>query len=184
MPEVGTVIDAGACIGVYSLYMSEFAKQIYSIEPLTRNYDYLATNILENKRTNIKPYKLALAGTEGDRYIYSSFNPNDPSGSSLLTVGKVLETVKTKTLAQFMKDEKIELVHILKMDIEGLEQEVFSADDFGDVAKRILCIVGEYHLQCPNLREVLEYHGYEYTFHPRGMFTAIRKVKKVDILLP
>lgn len=186
IPEVGTVIDAGANMGIYSLYISEFAKQVYSIEPCTKSYEYLSTNILDNKKENIKPYKIALAGTPGDRYLYSSYNPQDTSGYSLLPVGKMIETVKTKTLAQFMKDEKIELVHILKTDIEGLEQEVFSADDFGDVASKILSIVGEYHIQCRNLQEVLEYHGFEYHQNARGMYTAIRKVTpgKVDILLP
>lgn len=184
MPEIGTVIDAGASLGVYSLYISEFAKQVYSIEPYSKSYEYLQQNIQDNKKLNIKTYNMALAGTRGKRVLYSSYNPADPSGYSLLPVGKPIETVKSKTLGEFMDKENIQLVHILKTDIEGLEQEVFSADDFGDYAKRILCITGEYHIQCRNLQEVLEYHGFDYSESPRGMYTAIRKVKKVDILLP
>lgn len=184
MPEVGTVIDAGANIGLYSLYISEFAKEVYSIEPYSKSYEYLVQNIKDNKKTNIKHYDFALAGTPGERYLNASFRPEDPSGYSLLPMGERIETVKTKTLGKFMRDEGIELVHILKTDIEGLEQEVFSADDFGDVASKILCITGEYHIQCVNLKEVLEYHGFDYTYTPRGMFIAVRKVKKVDILLP
>lgn len=180
MPEVGTVIDAGACFGVYSLYMSEFAKNIYAIEPQSAHYDLLATNILDNKRQNIKPYKLALSGMTGDRYMYTSYNKEDTSAYSLLPVGEKSEVVKTKTIAQFMKDEKIDTVSILKTDIEGLEQEVFSADDFGDVAPKILCITGEYHIQCVNLKEVLEYHGYSYSQSPDGMYTAVRRLKMID----
>ncbi len=181
MPEIGTVIDAGANIGVYSLYISEFAKKVYSIEPYTKSYDYLVQNIKENKRENIKPYKLALAGTSGDRFLNTSYDSKNPCGYSLLPVGDRVETVKTKTIAQFMKVEKIDVVHILKTDIEGAEQEVFSADDFGEVASKILCIVGEYHIQCRALKEVLEYHGYDYSVNNRGMYLAIRK--PVDILL-
>lgn len=182
VPEVGVVIDAGANIGLYSLYMSEFAKTVYSIEPYTQSYDYLIQNIKENKKENIKPFKLALTGISGDRTLYTSFREDNPSGFSLLPVGKKLEIVKTKTIAQFITDEKINTVHILKMDIEGLEQEVLSADDFGDVSSKILCIVGEYHLQCPNLQEVLEYQGFDYSVKSNGIFTAIRKVK--NIILP
>ena len=184
IPEVGVVIDAGANVGIYSLYMSEFAKQVYSIEPYTKSYEYLELNIKENKRQNIHPHKLALAGTEGKRTLYSSYNPQDPSGYSLLPVGHSVETVKTKTIAQFMKDEKIPLVHILKTDIEGAEQEVFSADDFGDVARKILCITGEYHIQCRNLQEVLKYHGYDYSVSPRGVYTAVRRIEKIEIPVP
>jgi FkbM family methyltransferase len=186
MPEVGVVIDAGANIGSYSLYMSAFAKKVYAIEPLTKNYEYLATNVIDNRASNIKPYKLALAGTPGRRHMYTSYNKADISAYSLLPVGELAEIVETKTLAQFMKDEKIELVHILKMDIEGLEQEVLSADDFHDIAPNILSIVGEYHIQCRNLQEVLEWHGYDYSVNGQGIFTAVRKVipEKVDILLP
>ena len=186
IPEVGTIIDAGANIGSYSLYMSAFAKKVYAIEPLKVNYDYLATNVIDNKKDNIKPYKLAFAGTNGKRYMYTSYNKADVSAYSLLPVGELSEIVETKTIAQFMKDEDISLVHILKTDMEGLEQEVFSADDFGDVASKILCIVGEYHIQCRNLQEVLEYHGYDYSVSFNGMYTAIRKVipSKVNILLP
>jgi len=184
IPEIGTVIDAGACLGIYSLYIGEFAKKVYAIEPYSKSYEYLQKNVQDNKKLNIKTYNIALAGTRGRRTLYSSYNPQDPSGYSLLPVGKPIEVVKSKTLGELMDNEKIQLVHILKTDIEGLEQEVFSADDFGDYAKRILCITGEYHIQCRNLREVLEYHGFDYSESPRGMYTAIRKVKKVDILLP
>lgn len=184
MPEIGTVIDAGACIGVYSLYISAFAKHVHAIEPYTKHYEYLEKNVFENKIGNIKTHKLALAGTHGKRYLYSSYRPEDSNGYSLLPVGKMVEIVKTKTLGEFMTENKIPLVSILKTDIEGLEQEVFSAEDFGDFAPRILCITGEYHIQCRNLQEVLEYHGYSYSESPRGMYTAIRNVKKVEILLP
>jgi FkbM family methyltransferase len=182
--EVGTVIDAGANIGLYSLYMSESAKTIYAIEPYSKSYAYLAQNIKDNKKTNIKPFNIALSGISGNRTMYASFHPDDPAGYSLLAMGNKLETVKSKTLAEFMKEEKIDVVHILKTDIEGLEQEVFSADDFGDVASKILCIVGEFHLQCPNLKDVLDYHGFDYIQKSNGLFTATRKVKKADLISP
>jgi FkbM family methyltransferase len=183
MPEIGTVIDAGACLGVYSLYISEFAKKVYSIEPYTPSYDYLAQNIKENKKDNIRHYKLALAGTPGTRYLYTSYNKADTSAYSLLPVGEKAEIVKTKTLAKFIKDEGIDVVHILKTDMEGLEQEVFSADDFHDIAPKILCIVGEYHIQCRNLKEIMEWHGYDYSVNGQGMFLAIRKTK-LEIPVP
>jgi len=181
--EVGTVIDLGANIGLYSLYMSEFAKKVHAVECYSPTFEYLLKNIAENKKDNIVPHKFAVAGDKGERYLYSSFVPSDVSAYSLLPVGDKVEKIKTKTLAQFIKEEKIDTVHILKTDIEGLEQEVFSADDFGDVAKHILCIVGEYHIQCKNLAEVLDYHGFTFSVNPRGMFTAIKRVKKEDIIL-
>lgn len=185
IPEVGTVIDAGANVGLYSLYISEHAKTVYSIEPQTKMFDYLTQNIKENKKTNIKAYNFALTGTAGKRWLYTSYNKEDNSGYSLLPVGEYVETVNCKTLAKFIKDEDIKTVHILKMDIEGLEQEVFSADDFGEVADRILCIVGEYHIQCRNLKEILEWRGFSYSLNSVGIFTAVRKTAVTpEILLP
>ena len=184
VPEVGVVIDAGANVGTYSLYMSAFAKKVYANEPLTLNYNLLEKNIKENTIDNISSYKFAFAGTPGDRYLYTSYNKSDTSAYSLLPVGELAEIVKTKTIAQFMKDENIELVHILKTDIEGEEQEMFSADDFGDVARKIICITGEYHIQCRNLQEVLEYHGYDYSVNSRGMYTAVRRIERVELPTP
>ncbi len=111
--------------------------------------------------------------------MYTSYNKADTNAYSLLPVGEKAEVVKTKTIAEFMRQEKIELVHILKTDIEGAESEVFSADDFHDITPKILCITGEYHIQCRHLKEILEWHGYDYSVNGMGMYLAIRKVKNV-----
>ena len=50
------VLDIGACIGSFSLWIAPYAKQIYAIEAEQKHIDNFNKTINSNKITNIKTY--------------------------------------------------------------------------------------------------------------------------------
>ena len=148
-----TIIDAGANVGFFSFYASEFAKTIYAIEPAAEHIEVLKHMVQYNKLENIiKPYQFALSikDDDGELTHYSnttmfSLYPNivGMSKNGLKETGK--EAVKLKRLDTFFKEEKIEHVDFLKLDVEGVEFEILGSDSFSNVASKIDQLVVEIH---------------------------------------
>ena len=102
----------------------------------------MEANISEFNLTKIKPYKLALSNYNGEGTLVIGSR-----GAHRLVLGEgsdKTEIVQVKTLATFMKDEEIDHIDILKIDIENGEDDVFTALDFKNVANKISFIIGEH----------------------------------------
>lgn len=141
--KADVVLDVGALAGEFCAYIYEHAQTIYALEPDPRFFKELSENVKEFKLTKVKPYQLALGGASGMRNFHAS---NDRGGSQLREGGgdEGVVQAQTKTLAQFLNDEGIEKVDILKIDVENGEGEIFGATDFPSVASRIEYIIGEH----------------------------------------
>jgi len=136
------VIDIGANIGLFSIYMYPFASVIYAIEPLSHNYNNLIKTIDRNRLENIKPFRLALSNIEGETELY--LEENDYASGNILGHGQSTETVSTTTLARFMEDNNIKYVDVLKCDTEGAEENIFLSEDFVSVIDKINLVIMEH----------------------------------------
>jgi len=163
----GTVIDLGACGGMFSFYIYDNASKIYAIEPYSKHFDELSNNVKGFKK--IKPFRLAIAGSNGERKLYIKGR----GGHSIVNKGKDFEMVKAMTLATFIKKNKIKFVDILKIDVESAEIEIFSAPDFKEVADKIGFIIGEFHSGNNNIGKLLDKYGYKTKI--RGKIFIARK---------
>ena len=137
--EHKTVIDVGANIGTFSLYAYDYADIIYAIEPLKANYDNLVRTIKANHLDKIKPFHLAISDKTKDTFIEAT---STWAGSRLADSG---EPVKAVSLAQFIRDNNIDYVDVLKMDLEGHESTVLHAPDFIEVNDKINTIIYEHN---------------------------------------
>jgi FkbM family methyltransferase len=126
-----TIVDAGANIGLSSIYFSNrFPRsKIIAIEPEEGNFELL--------RRNTKPYDNIVAVRGALWHENKSIHLVDPSQGEwgFMTqaqdsvnerFGPVLQEVHGMTVDRIMKEHGIEHIDILKMDIEGAEREVFS----------------------------------------------------------
>lgn len=125
-----TIVDAGANIGLASIYLSnKFPNaRIIAIEPEASNLEVLRRNIApygnitavcgalwhENTKTDLVDPGLGnwgfmVQGQDGDEARY----------------GETLHEVRGMTVDAVMKEHGIDRVDILKIDIEGAEREVF-----------------------------------------------------------
>ena len=135
--KADVVVDVGACAGEFSAYIYEQAGIIYSIEPYSEHYKELEANIQEFNLTKIKPFNLALFSENGERKLAIGAR----GSHRLATEGT--EVVKTKTIKTFLEENNIDHVDILKIDIEGGENEVFNID-FAKIAGKFSFIIGEH----------------------------------------
>ena len=129
------VLDIGANIGAHTLKMSSLAKQVHSFEPFPTSNALLNENISLNNITNVTTHKFAL-GNESctSNYLWVSENNFGAAGLQLskeprnrtstdFDSGKDIE-VSVTTLDQFCKRKYIEEIHLIKMDVEGMELDV------------------------------------------------------------
>lgn len=136
-----TILDVGALAGEFSFGISPFAKQVYAIEPNSDYFRELESNIKEFEFNNVLPFKLALARESG----MGTLNNNSRGGDTLGAItSDQSELVETSSLPDFISENKIKHIDILKIDIENGEEEVFKAKDILNVLKITDLIVGEH----------------------------------------
>lgn len=139
------VIDLGANIGMFSLYASKYAKQVYAYEPAEEHFMVLSHMLKYNGITNVKAIKKAIHMNEGTLPFYH--NPNKTMWSLSPSVDDKTppEMVEAITLDKALEEEKIEHVDLLKLDIEGTEAELLASAGFKNAAPKIDVIVLETH---------------------------------------
>jgi len=118
-------IDIGSNIGLYSFSVGSVYKEfkntkIFSIEPHPSLFRRLKYNALQNKDIPINPREIALMDKSGE---FKLDTPDENLGQ-----GKISKTgsqkVIAKNLIDFIKDEKIENISAIKIDVEGNEESV------------------------------------------------------------
>lgn len=142
------IIDAGANIGLTSLYLNKKYPnvKIIAIEPEQSNFEILEMNCKNYK--NIVLLKRALSNQEnlnlnvidkgfGNWGFTTEINDNTSSQN-------VVNTIKTITIDEVIKENNLEYIDLLKIDIEGAEKELF-ASNYKNWIPVTKCIVIELH---------------------------------------
>jgi FkbM family methyltransferase len=141
----GIFLDLGLNIGLWSLFASKYAKQIYAFEPAKEIYDIALLNLKDNGITNVKAFQKAISVTDGKATFYHSSNTTCNSLLQAINDNKITEEVETITLETLVKQEKIEHINFIKCDIEGFEDKLLCSDSFRAIAPITDTIVYEWH---------------------------------------
>lgn len=139
------IVDAGANIGLWTYYAYPYAKIIYALEPAMEHYECLVTMAVTNGLDNVAPIKKALSNENGKAKFYHNENTTMYSLSKKVNTKNEFEEVDTITLDQFFKENKIEHVDFMKIDVEGAESLIFGSEGFDRVKDKIDVIMGEFH---------------------------------------
>lgn len=126
-----TIVDAGANIGLSSIYFaSKYPNAIIiALEPEDRNFSILEENV--SQYPNITPLKKALWSSCGEislvdpglgHWGFMTQNKDE----AVAEHSTLHDTVASLTVDRIIKDHNIGKIDILKVDIEGAEAEVFS----------------------------------------------------------
>lgn len=119
--ENSVIFDVGANIGYYTVQFSEISDgEIYAFEPMDYQYRTLQKNLELNSLTNIHPVKKIVSNTNGSEKIYFSGMENT-AASSLVNKTDQYEEIQCITLDDFCKDNEIEAIDLIKIDVEGYE---------------------------------------------------------------
>ena len=143
LTEVNTIVDAGANIGLFSVKMSTLfpTARYYCIEPEESNYVILSKNV---RNLNSKVFKCGLWNKKAKLKVTTT---ELSSG----TVGYVVEesddtdTIDSLSIDSLIKDENLESIDILKMDIEGSEFPIFFSDSYKEWIDKVKMIIAEIH---------------------------------------
>ncbi|PIR97582.1 MAG: hypothetical protein COT91_00705 [Candidatus Doudnabacteria bacterium CG10_big_fil_rev_8_21_14_0_10_41_10] len=171
------VFDLGANIGAFSVYFDSLNKGVeysgYSIEPEDQNFRLLIKNLSLNKVENFKPVKAAITRKDGEVFLNTHVKQSAVSVVETPTDAKV----KSHKLSTFCRENMLDRVDILKMDVEGSEYDIIETDrDFfrSSVASMIL----EYHNISPEKNAQAAIKLLEKDFEVR----SVRKSKKGGVL--
>lgn len=140
--DYDVVVDVGSNIGTFAIWIYPYTKRIYAIEPNPHAVKLLAQTVADNNLTKVSIHEVALTGSDGNRHLA---NIDDLAYGSGLINDKTGIIVECTQMDTFMVKHQIEFVDLLKIDIEGLEQEVFESAGFRNASKKIGTIIGEYH---------------------------------------
>lgn len=128
--QVRTIIDCGANIGITALYMAARYPnaKIVCIEPDPHNFELLERNT--RHETRIVPVQAALVGeVQGPIYL----TQDAPAWGNQLSSKKgnrAAIKVDAVTIDQIRAEYDIDFIDVLKVDIEGAEEDVFARPDF------------------------------------------------------
>lgn len=124
--------DIGAHVGNFSTKMYEkFECNIYAFEPLDENFKILTQNL--NNYKKIKCYQIALLNFDG----YSNISSLGASASLFdRNEGSTNEEVIVKSFGTFIREENINFIDFVKMNIEGSEYDLLNdIIDSGNILK-------------------------------------------------
>ena len=169
-----TILDLGCNIGLFSMFATQFAKQIYAFEPTKETFEIAKKNIAENNITNVKLFQKAIMKDDGNITFYHSENSTMNSAmASIQTeefkiVGK--EEVEGIRLDTFVKQEGITHIDFMKVDCEGSESEIIGGKGFENIASMVDSLIVEYHVwsgvNVQQLVTTLRDYGYKVNLIP------------------
>jgi FkbM family methyltransferase len=141
-----TVIDIGANIGAFTVLAAKTigpSGRVIAFEPILQTFEQLRENVALNALKNVECRRAAVDAQEGTLTL--SVDSKSAFASAHIDWGQdQSQVVPCVTLEQVCRDEGIGRVHLLKVDCEGSEHEIFERLS-PELAARIDQIVMEVH---------------------------------------
>jgi FkbM family methyltransferase len=175
LPRGATVIDVGAHVGLFALWVaaSHPEARVIALEPAPGICGFLRDNVSRNRLENITVVQAACGGRRGEELLYSrgpgamnTFYARDLYGSQFRPLGRTL----VLTLDDVFERFAVESCAFLKLDCEGAEYEIL-LNASAATLRKVERISLEYHIglndHAPQeLVDFLASRGFEVTLLP------------------
>ncbi len=173
------VIDIGAHIGCFTVYAGKQAKKVFSYEPEPKSFQLLKKNIKINNLSNVKAFNCAVLNKREEAKLF--LQKRSICNSIYLKTNKFI-TVKTISLKDIFKENKINFCHLLKIDTEGSEYDILHSTP-RKYLNKIGFIILEYHdrifkMTCNKLIGFLTKRGFVVESLSPEKFTGLLFAKK------
>tara|TARA_B100002019_G_scaffold286240_1_gene296411 strand:+ start:2136 stop:2924 length:789 start_codon:yes stop_codon:yes gene_type:complete len=132
--KVNTIIDGGASIGDISLKFANYfpKSNVYCFEPYSDFNQFLTKRFKDNERISIFPFALNSTNDQLNLYINNSKGTNStlpPASEGVLIYGNQfdntgVEITEAISLDSWAKQNDIDHIDILKLDVQGTELDV------------------------------------------------------------
>jgi FkbM family methyltransferase len=143
--SVRVIVDCGANIGITSLFLAARypAATILSVEPQPENFALLKTNVAQEPR--ILPIRACVTGTPQNAV---RFTADQPAWGNRIAPDAHGVVVPAITIEELCKLNGVEKIDLLKLDIEGAEEQVLEHGTFLARTEHIVVeLHGHYGLQ-------------------------------------
>jgi FkbM family methyltransferase len=120
-----TFVDIGANEGYYSIIAARNGARVLAVEPQKRLLDVIRTNAELNNVSSIEIMDCAISDEDGvgELYLNSSINPGASSFIKVTAYNLPKTDVRVTTLKNLLNHAGIDVVDVMKIDIEGYEYE-------------------------------------------------------------
>ncbi len=125
LKEGQVFVDVGAYVGFFSIFASKIVGKngkVLAFEPNPQAHKILLENIKLNRCDNISVFNIALGSVEGFSFLHIP-KGRSKSEATVLNVEKGVK-VAVKPLDSILKGIDIKGVDMVKIDVEGWENEV------------------------------------------------------------
>ncbi|HEY5730272.1 MAG TPA: FkbM family methyltransferase [Anaerolineales bacterium] len=139
------VVDIGGHIGGFAVRAARLAHcgRVYSYEASSKNFSMLEKNQKLNDANNLHIHNKAVSHRRGKLRFFMPCN-NGALGSLMQESDSPMETVQAITLTDIIRDNSIEHIDYLKVDVEGAEYDILFNCPAETLAK-VKNMVMEYH---------------------------------------
>jgi FkbM family methyltransferase len=124
----GAFVDVGANIGSITMPLAKKMKSVhfFLIEASPWIFNVLKHNLETNSLTNVQPFNFCMSDRQMDAVKFFAPKGKFGKGSMKQVFTDEFELVESITLDQLIINEKVSQVTLIKVDVEGFEQQVFA----------------------------------------------------------
>lgn len=152
--QESTFLDIGANCGVATIILAKQnpLSRVFSFEPSPETFKLLKKNVEDNKLRNVELYNMAMT-KKGIDFLNLSILPRmSGANTTYSSIDKFEEKYKSNlsvkvpciSLDQLVQQNKIDTIHLLKIDCEGAEFDIIYDSEYIKEGK-VKNIVGEFH---------------------------------------
>lgn len=185
------IIDCGSHIGISVIFFKKLypKAKILAFEPNPQNFKILKTNVIKNDLKGVELVNAALTDREGEINFYVKKKGKSPWtwGDSIIKNvwydPETHETIKVK--ARCLSSYINKKVDLIKLDIEGLEEQVL--EEISGKLRFVGEIVVEFHgsstnkqNRLENILSILDKNSFDYTIKQKGKLITVSQIKKTD----
>ena len=176
------VVDAGANVGYTTIFFKKIfpSAACFAVEPATGNYKVLLENIRLNNFKDVFPVQAAFWTSPRRLVTIRSFRDGREWAISVAEASnESVNTVEGITISKLMEHYSVPRIDVLKMDIEGTEALIFSADAHPEqFLSRVKFLALEIHEETKchgQIVETLRENGFTTSFRSETVFGVNRK---------
>lgn len=188
-------IDVGAHVGLLSLllaYQVGPRGKVYSFEPELKNFSSLKRNVELNDLTWVHPFQMALSNKTGEDVLVINVSDASPAlkgalGNHLRPADVSRQTVQTITLDDFVEQEKINRIDLIKIDAEQSEHLVLEGAKRSfekGIISEAICEIHSTNKQHPAGRDSVRKAFYAYGYKSFVLNPALSKKNFLAELFP
>lgn len=129
LPINGVFVDVGSNIGAYSLWAASCLNhdgRVLAVDADPDNFKLLSKNVMINKKESVITCHLGGVADSAQTLRFYKNQSGNKGAHSFLGVGEHFIEVQCKPLIDILRENNIDKVDFMKLDIEGFEEKVLS----------------------------------------------------------